>query len=136
MEIFLNVCLWRRSYAQNWQILTLKNCYGIEPPSYASAAYVVASYGPRFFSTVKKFGQLARIFWANGLPPPWQKIACTPMHINTRMLCPLIFKFFWQTIQKVIHTNSSTFPYGLFYGNVQFCLHRKRKLKLINFSHK
>ena len=52
------------------------------------------------------------------------------MHINTRMLCPLIFKFFWQNIQKVIHTNLLTFPYGLFYGNVQFCLHRKRKLKL------
>ena len=32
------------------QVLTLKNC--IEPPSYASTAYVVASYGPRFCSTV------------------------------------------------------------------------------------
>ena len=41
------------SYAQNWEVLTLKNCYSIEPPSYASAAYVVASYGPRFFSTVR-----------------------------------------------------------------------------------
>ena len=39
-------------YAQNWDVLTLKNCYSIEPPSYASTAYVVASYGPRFFSTV------------------------------------------------------------------------------------
>ena len=29
------------------------------------------------------------------------------MHINTRMLCPLIFKFFWQYIQKVIHTLST-----------------------------
>ena len=28
----------------------------------------------------RKFGQLARVFWANGLPPPpWQKIARTPM---------------------------------------------------------
>ena len=33
-------------------LLTLKNCYSIEPPSYASTAYVVASYGPRFFSAV------------------------------------------------------------------------------------
>ena len=56
-------------YAQTWQVLTLKNC--IEALSYASTAYVVASYGPRFFSTVlQKFGQLAWIFWANGLPPP------------------------------------------------------------------
>ena len=37
-------------YAQTWQVLTLKNC--IEALSYASTAYVVASYGPRFFSTV------------------------------------------------------------------------------------
>ena len=36
--------------------------------------------GPRFCSTVlQKFDQLAKIFWANGLPPPWQKIARTPM---------------------------------------------------------
>ena len=42
-------------YAQkNFMVLTLKNC--IEPPSYASTAYVVASYGPRFCSTVS--------FWA------------------------------------------------------------------------
>ena len=57
VAIFLNVCLWRRSYAQNWEVLTLKNCYSIEPPSYASAASVVASYGPRFFSTVR-FGKI------------------------------------------------------------------------------
>ena len=37
-------------YAQNWQVLTLKNF--IEALSHASTAYVVASYGPRFFSTV------------------------------------------------------------------------------------
>ena len=53
MAIFPNVCLWRRSYAQNWEVLTLKNCYGIEPPSYVSTAYVVASYGPRILSTVR-----------------------------------------------------------------------------------
>ena len=53
VAIFPNVCLWRRSYAQNWEVLTLKNCYSIEPPSYASAAYVVVSYDPRFFSTVR-----------------------------------------------------------------------------------
>ena len=27
----------------------------------------------------EKFGQLARIFWANGLPPPLAKNSCTPM---------------------------------------------------------
>ena len=29
--------------------------------------------------SVRLFGQLAGIFWANGLTPPWQKIARTPM---------------------------------------------------------
>ena len=53
VAIFPNVCLWRRSYDQNWEVLTLKNCYSIERPSFASAAYVVASYDPRFFSTVR-----------------------------------------------------------------------------------
>ena len=74
VAIFPNVCLWRRSYAQNWEVLTLKNCYSIEPPSYANTAYVVASYGPRFFSTV-----LDKQFTAPPSPPPWQKIARTPM---------------------------------------------------------
>ena len=37
-------------HAQTWRVLTLKNC--TELLSYASTAYVVASYGPRFFSTV------------------------------------------------------------------------------------
>ena len=52
VAIFTNVCLWRRSYAQNWEALTLKNCYSIEQPSFASTAYVAASYGPSFLSTV------------------------------------------------------------------------------------
>ena len=58
MEISPHVCLWRCSYAQNWEVLTLKN--SIESPSYASTAYVVALYGPRFFSTVwyKHLGNL------------------------------------------------------------------------------
>ena len=59
-------------YAQTWEVLTLKNC--IEPPQHASTAYVFALYGCLFFLTVlKKYMQLARIFWANGLlplPPP------------------------------------------------------------------
>ena len=31
-------------------------------------------YGPDFFTILsEKFGQLARFFWANGLPPPLAK---------------------------------------------------------------
>ena len=44
VAIFPNVCPWRRSYAQNWGVLTLKNCYSIEAPSSANTAYVVASF--------------------------------------------------------------------------------------------
>ena len=42
-------------------------------------------YGPPFFPTLsQKFGQPARFFWANGLPPPppRQKISRTPMKRN------------------------------------------------------
>ena len=45
VAIFPNVCLWRRSLCSNLA-LTLKNC--IEPPSYASTAYVVAIYMASF----------------------------------------------------------------------------------------
>ena len=35
---------------------------------------MLLQYGPHFFSTLsEKFGQLARFFWANGLPPPLAK---------------------------------------------------------------
>ena len=64
-------------YAQTWQVLTLKNC--MEAFSYDSNS-LSCCIGPRFCSTVLyKFEQLAKIFWVNGLPPPWQKIARTPM---------------------------------------------------------
>ena len=55
--------------------MTLKNCYGIKPPSYVSTAYVVASYGPRFLSTLRfvKIWATRENFWANGLPPPLAK---------------------------------------------------------------
>ena len=78
MAIFPNVCLWRRRYAQNWEVLTLKNCYSIEPPSYASSVYVVASYDPCFFSTVRfvKIRATCENFlgkWLTAPPPPLAK---------------------------------------------------------------
>ena len=86
MAIFPNVCLWRRRYAQNWEVLTLKNCYSIEPPSYTSAASVVASCGPRFFSTVR-FGKIQatceNFLGKRFTAPPGKKISRTPMS----MLC-------------------------------------------------
>ena len=65
-------------YAQTWQVLTLKNC--IEPLSYASTAYVVASYGPLFSSTVlSNLGNLQEFCGQMVYSPPWPKIARTPM---------------------------------------------------------
>ena len=55
-------------YAQTWQVLTLKNC--MEPFSYASTAYLVASALVSVRLFCKNCGQLAKIFWTNGLPPP------------------------------------------------------------------
>ena len=81
VAIFPNVCLWRRSYAQNWEVLTLKNRYSIEPPSYASTAYVVAS---SFLLFRKNLGNLREFFGQIVYPPPpapWQKIARTSMHL-------------------------------------------------------
>ena len=80
VAIFPNVCLWRRSYAQNWEVLALKNCYSIEPPSYASTAYVVASFGLVSFLLFRKnLDNLREIFGQIVYRPPWQKIARTPI---------------------------------------------------------
>ena len=77
VAIFPIVCLWRRSYVQNWELLTLKNCYSIEQPLYARTAYVAASYDPRFFSTVRFIKIWATCENFSGqMPvyrPPWQK---------------------------------------------------------------
>ena len=78
-------------YAQTWQVLTLKNC--IEPFSYASTAYVVASalISIRLFcrnlNNLQNF--LGQCFTAPASPPPpppWQKIARTPMERNNFMV--------------------------------------------------
>ena len=63
-------------YAQTWQVLTLKNC--MEPFSYASTAYLVASalVSVRLFCK-NFFGQMV-------YRPPWQKIARTPMGMSFR----------------------------------------------------
>ena len=64
---FPNVCLWRRSLCSNLA--------GIDPEKLYGAIFICqyglsSCIGPRFCSTVLlKFGQLAKIFWANGLPP-------------------------------------------------------------------
>ena len=58
-------------YAQTWQVLTLKNC--MEPFSYASAAYVVASalVSVRLFR--KNLGNLQKCFGQMVYRPPLAK---------------------------------------------------------------
>ena len=64
-------------YAQIWQVLTLKNC--MEPFSYASAAYVVASALVSVRLFCKNLGNLKTFFGQMVYRPPWQKITRTPM---------------------------------------------------------
>ena len=76
VAIFPNVCLWRRSYAQNWKVLTLKNCVTVSSHLHMPVRplllhrMVLVSF--RLYVS-EKFGQLARIFWENGLPPSLAK---------------------------------------------------------------
>ena len=55
-------------YAQIWQVLTLKNC--MEPFSYASAAYVVASALVSVRLFCKNLGNLQKFFGQMVYPPP------------------------------------------------------------------
>ena len=61
------------------QVLTLKNC--IEPFSYASTAYVVASALVSVQPICKNLSNLQKIFGQMVYRPPWPKIARTPMII-------------------------------------------------------
>ena len=83
VAIFPNACLWRYSLYSNL-VLTLKtNC--IKPSSYASTAYVVVIRPSSLSDSFVKFGQPARFFWANGLPPPpRQNISRRPMIRSVR----------------------------------------------------
>ena len=64
-------------YAQTWQVLTLKNC--IEPFSYASTAYVVASALVSVRLFCKNLSNLQKFFGQMVYRSSWQKIACMPM---------------------------------------------------------
>ena len=83
VAIFPNVWVYGDVVYAQWsrELLILKNC--IESSSYASTTYVVASYGPRFFSNfLEKFGHLREFFGQMVYRPRWQKIARTPMLEN------------------------------------------------------
>ena len=58
-------------YAQTWQVLTLKNC--MEPLSYASAAYVVASALVSVRLFCKNLGNLQNVLGKWFTAPPGKK---------------------------------------------------------------
>ena len=66
------------------QVLTLKNC--IEPFSYASTAYVVASALVSVPPICKNLSNLQKIFGQMVYRPPWPKIARTPMDPRDQVL--------------------------------------------------
>ena len=67
VAIFPNVCLWRRSLCSNLA-LTLKNC--IEPPSYASTAYVVAIWPSFLFDSFVKIWDTCENFLGKWFTAP------------------------------------------------------------------
>ena len=79
-------------YAQTWQVLTLKNC--MEPFSYASTAYLVASALVSVRLFCKNLGNLQKFFGQMVYRPPWQKIARMPMLVFHSILYLLQKTFF------------------------------------------
>ena len=77
VAIFPNVCLWRRSYAQNWEVLTLKNCYSIERPM---LLHHLASF---LFYCFVKIWATCKNFLGKVYRPPWQKIARMPTRVQS-----------------------------------------------------
>ena len=69
--IFPTICDGDVVYAQTWQVLTVKNC--MEPFSYASAAYVVASALVSVRLFCKNLGNLQKFFGQMIYRPPLAK---------------------------------------------------------------
>ena len=92
VAIFPNVCLWRRSLCSNLA-LTLKNC--IEPPSYASTAYVVAIWPSFLFDSFVKIWDTCENFLGK-----WFKF---PVRLCTEVSLPLVLWKTWTIIPVQLH---------------------------------
>ena len=82
VAIFPNVCLWRRSYAQNWEVLTLKNCH-LHMPARPTLLHHMALVSFLLFR--KNLGNLRELFGQIVYRPPWQKITGTPMNTSPNL---------------------------------------------------
>ena len=79
VAVFPNVCLWRRSLCSYLAVIDPEKQNCMEPFSYASTAYVVASALVSVRLFCKNLGNLQKFFGQMVYRPPWQKIARTPM---------------------------------------------------------
>ena len=87
VAIFPNVFLWRRSYSQNWEVLTLKNIASshLHMPVRPTLLHRMALVSFLLFR--KNLGNLREFFGQMVYRPPWQKIARTPMHQRNKNFC-------------------------------------------------
>ena len=103
VAIFPNVFLWRRSYSQNWEVLTLKNIASSHlhmpvRPTLLHRMHVWPSF--LFYCFVKIWATCENFLGKWFTAPPWQKIARTPMFdcnlfapwITWRFLYPIELK--------------------------------------------
>ena len=83
VAIFPNVCLWRRSYSQNWEVLTLKNIASshLHMPVRPTLLHRMALFSFLLFR--KNLGNLRECFGQMVYRLPWQKIARTPIAEST-----------------------------------------------------
>ena len=100
-QIFILIQLW----SQFFQIFV----YGdvcLSSHLHIPGGSTLLPYGPHFFTILsEKFGQLARFFWANGLPPPLAKnfpyayardsLSCATRSLDLCILFKLIFWYLW-----------------------------------------
>ena len=85
VAIFPNVCLWRRSLCSNLVLTGSKLTACIEPPSYASTAFVVVIWPSFLFDSFVEIWATCESFFGQMVyrPSSWQKISCTAMNHRT-----------------------------------------------------
>ena len=101
-------------YAPTWY-WPWKTVSCIEPPSYASAAYVAAIWPSFLFDSFVKIGTVAKIFWANGLPPLPPPPPAKNFPYAYVFIAPSSRKRYWNWTLPWIKAQiglSSTFVYG------------------------
>ena len=83
-QFYPNASLWRRGLWSNLAGIDSEKLYRVTFICQYGLFCCMALVSFRLFC--KNLGDLQEFFWANGLPPPWQKIARTPMYIHVRQV--------------------------------------------------